>query len=175
MGLGRCRGTTSTGRPCRVRTRSGDCGRHGQAVPASVPVGGAAAGSVSDPFEPGVPVRVGELVDGFARLEPQLVESWGDPVGASARCTDAAERFRDWAWDNDLDATIRMHHDPTGEVRRPKGWAGRVGHVTVSVNGTTVDWTARQFWPDAPCPLIEPDDIYQARWGASADRVPQVR
>ncbi|AXV09913.1 hypothetical protein DVS28_b0143 (plasmid) [Euzebya pacifica] len=116
-----------------------------------------------------------DLVGRFGRLEPGLVARWADPVGASAQCTDAAERFRDWAWDNDVDATIRVHHDPTGEVRRPKGWAGRVGHVTVSVDGATVDFTAAQFWPDAPCPLVEPDDVYAARWSETADRDPQVR
>lgn len=111
----------------------------------------------------------------FAELEPGLVGEWSDPVGASARCTDAAERFRDWAWSNDVDAIIRVHHDAVGPVRRPKGWVGRVGHVTVSVHGMTVDWTAAQFWPGATCPLIEPDDVYAARWAETADRDPQVR
>lgn len=115
------------------------------------------------------------LATRFGRLEPALVARWADPVGASAQCTDAAERFRDWVWDNDVDATIRTHHDPVGPVRRPKGWVGRVGHVTVSVDGMTVDWTAAQFWPDATCPLIEPDDVYAARWAETADRDPQVR
>lgn len=184
----RCRATTAKGQRCRHPAATGDCGRH-QGIPAAGVPTGHTSSVTSDPMAPtptSAPTQAPHEADGplsvaarlaarFVGLEPDIVARWADPVGAAAQCTDAAERFHGWAWDNDMDATIRTHHDPVGPVRRPAGWVGRIGHVTVSVRGVTVDFTARQFWPDAPCPLIEPDDEYRARWTSTADRDPQVR
>ena len=41
---------------------------------------------------------------------------------------------------------------------------GGVYHVVALRSGWVWDWTARQFLADAPCPVLEPLDIYASRW-----------
>ena len=41
---------------------------------------------------------------------------------------------------------------------------GKADHAAVVVDGTVVDWTYRQFDPQAPEPLIEPLEVYSKRW-----------
>ena len=40
------------------------------------------------------------------------------------------------------------------------------GHFAVRVDDTVYDWTARQFDPDAPVPLVEPVAAWRERWPA---------
>lgn len=60
-----------------------------------------------------------------------------------------------------------------GETAHERQFAGRhdasaaipdTEHVVVEHAGHIVDWTARQYWPDAPHPLVEPVAEYEKRW-----------
>lgn len=39
-----------------------------------------------------------------------------------------------------------------------------MGHTAVRVGDTVYDWTARQFNPDAPVPLVLPYEEWRASW-----------
>lgn len=90
---------------------------------------------------------------------------WADPKGAEGQCYDASSAFA-----RHIGAKIAHYTNPRNAVLSE--WArhdmeneeGGLGHVAVHVGGHVVDWTARQFWPDAPHPLVESRSDYSKRF-----------
>jgi hypothetical protein len=75
-----------------------------------------------------------------------------DPQKCAGWCGAISDRFEDFMRD-------RGHEMTSGY--------GTPGHVYSVHQGHAVDWTARQFWPDASVPHVEPEADYVARhpWG----------
>jgi len=82
---------------------------------------------------------VSEVVRGWANVMARYNPAWSRPPGALGQCESATWRFRMWMEDE---------HGVASEVvtrRNPP-------HVAVYVRGLIVDFTMRQFHPDAAYP-----------------------
>jgi hypothetical protein len=87
-----------------------------------------------------------------------------NPRHARNRCGSATDGFY-WhlfyAWPDRHHDSNRLKGVATIEVR----FASHpdVPHMALYVNGLVVDWTARQFDPTSPFPIVEPFEHYCAR------------
>lgn len=104
------------------------------------------------------------LVERFSAEHPEL----RDPSGAHDRCVPVSEAF----------AALLVEHGVVAEVvdgvrfgEVPEFPGERLmlgGHYAVAVTtdgGKTVcDWTARQFDPNAPVPLVKPLAVWRETW-----------
>ena len=84
-----------------------------------------------------------------------------DPNIAKKRCITVSKLFGEFIGGGRLIAAYGPR-DVTGPSDAP-------GHVALMVGRTVYDWTARQFWPDVPCPLIEPVEAWALRF--TGDRI----
>lgn len=94
-------------------------------------------------------------------------EGWDTCEGAAGMCEIAAGDFADAAG-----GTVADFSHPTFPLHRAySGWQGKdpseVAHSVAVVNGQVVDWTARQFDPDADFPHVEDLETYRKRWHRS--------
>lgn len=88
-----------------------------------------------------------------------------DPVEAEDRCVPVSEAFIAALADEDVSAQL------VNGVRMGQFQGIPVvlnGHFAVQVGDTIYDWTARQFDPTAPVPLVEPVQAWRARWPSLA-------
>lgn len=103
-------------------------------------------------------------------LIDECVKTWdylADPVRAYGACTEYSFRFTCVAAEhNILVAQCEWEH-PLVPVTPPPGHGFFTVHVTVLAQGHVIDFTARQFWPDSPFPLVEPLAVYHSRWALS--------
>jgi hypothetical protein len=107
-----------------------------------------------------------KLKEAVAAFLAEHGEHWDTPEKAHGACAIASYDFRDFLTGRGLDSevwdiTIGEQHDSYICPMYPKvlGPDAYDGHCVVfvkgvSVLGTVVDWTARQYNPDAPYPLV---------------------
>lgn len=87
------------------------------------------------------------LLAEFAAQHPQ----YGTPAGAHNRCVEASSAFCDFVLDAGLPAYAAGRRVVyTDEVAVIDG----VSHKAAFVHGRVIDWTARQFHPELPWPLV---------------------
>ena len=98
-----------------------------------------------------------DQLDAFLRKCTEMIGDVTDPAIANKRCIHVSGLFR-----SEHGGRLVVAYGPlnvTGPSEAP-------GHVAVLKGRDRIiyDWTARQFWPDAACPLIEPLDVWAARF-----------
>jgi hypothetical protein len=90
--------------------------------------------------------------------------NWGylqRPTRAEGNCSDYTWRFVMAAHERGV-----VVEEWTGErCAAPERENEFLGHTFAVYDGIVIDWTASQFWPSAPFPLIEPLHEYAQRWG----------
>jgi hypothetical protein len=94
------------------------------------------------------------------------VSRWTKPETAEDQCYEASEAFVKHGG-----GRVARYTNPVKADRLPD-WAdphdmtedGEVGHAVVHRAGHVIDLTARQFWPSAPHPLVEPVAKYRKRF-----------
>lgn len=74
-----------------------------------------------------------------------------DPEVATGSCGAVTDHFDSW-----------VKHNTGNDVTHKQEHVGRK-HQFNSYNGQAVDWTARQFFPNASVPHVEPLDQYKAK------------
>lgn len=95
---------------------------------------------------------------------------WDDPEGAHAGCLDAAGEFvhhlRSRGEHGAQEVFYNHHVTPPKREEAGGGDDRTLGeHVVVHTpTGHVIDWTARQFDPDADFPHVEPVATYGSRW-----------
>lgn len=118
--------------------------------------------------------QFGGAISSFARRGGK----WSTPAGSLGKCEVAAGDFAQHLRRSGLEGKSVEYTHPAQQVAplAEKGYgAGEwhpdsnsyesgMGHTVVEHAGHVVDWTARQFWPDAPHPLVEPVEKYSKRW-----------
>jgi putative SOS response-associated peptidase YedK len=75
-----------------------------------------------------------------------------NPGRASGSCQVVSDAYYEW-----------LRSQGEKRVARTLYFVGDVEHHVVRHNGIIVDWTYRQFDPDAPVPIIESQDKYLQR------------
>jgi hypothetical protein len=99
-----------------------------------------------------------ELYEAIKAFQQENRKRWNSPKAAKGNCSDASYIFHDFltkrgfeseVWeivlDDDHDRYICPHWYPNKDFE---------GHAVVYVGGVVVDWTAKQYDPKAPCPLV---------------------
>lgn len=103
-----------------------------------------------------------------AMADPEL-QLFQDPGMANGSCGLAVDRFLDLLDEHEIAGGYEVHFRARDNItfRRsdlyayedaPHGWylggCEHPGHIVAVLGGWVVDWTARQFVPDAPWPLV---------------------
>lgn len=87
------------------------------------------------------------------------------PEGAHDQCVTESERFHGWLLDHGIEAHV-VNGFQFGT------FMGKVvvtdGHTAVQVGHVVYDWTARQFDPAAPFPLVQPVSEWRKTWRSLA-------
>jgi len=98
-------------------------------------------------------------------LGPQFAEhlaSFSAPADSGrGLCERVSENFCRHLGERGINAGTRDFADP---VNPHAGALKGVSHTVVEHAGHVIDWTAQQFWPDAPKPLVEPLEAYRKRF-----------
>lgn len=118
-----------------------------------------------------MPATLTDIVEGFRPIAQS--QGWDMAGGAEGMCIAAELTFRTWLVDNHPEVSYRCWY-VDGEI---EGWitndylyGGGQNHNIPLVSfdhGATwivVDWTFRQFVPESPFPLVEPEATALARW-----------
>ena len=114
-----------------------------------------------------MPARLARLLREFARTEP--VRACSEPAGAYANCLALSARCAEWLRSQGVECGLLRHAGslsgfPQGAGRWPLHDPRTIGHWTVRAGPWSVDWTARQFRPQADWPEVERVDALGARW-----------
>jgi hypothetical protein len=120
----------------------------------------------------GVPSRLAVLLDEFGRTEPARV--CADPVGAYANCLALSAQCAEWLRERGVACGVLRHSGsratfPDGSGRWPFVDPREIRHWTVRVGPWSIDWSARQFRPQADWPDVMPVDSLRAAWGLTED------
>lgn len=105
----------------------------------------------------------------LAQVEMELIERLGDlrhPVLAIDMCVRASKYAR-----GRLGGRCVAGVHPIA----PDGLGKAYGHVGLLIGRTIYDYTARQFWPDTPWPLVEPVRAWAERYNPSPDLTDEQR
>lgn len=82
------------------------------------------------------------------------------PYRAALQCSTYTWRFVMAALERHM-AVEEWHGDEARDVDIP---VVTKNHCFPVYDGTVIDWTARQFWPTTPFPLVEPIHVYVRRF-----------
>lgn len=96
-----------------------------------------------------------EVVANFGSVHPECVH----PHVVHDRCHLYAEKFSDWVSRALPEADIEV----ISGVKMEDGLI-TCGHFVTRVDDMTIDWTARQFYPDASVPRLMPLAAWRAEW-----------
>ena len=114
-----------------------------------------------------MPTRLAPPLREFARTAP--ARACFEPAGAYANCLALSALCVEWLRSQGVGCGMLRH---TGSVCRFPQGAGRwpfvdertIRHWTVHAGAWSVDWTARQFRPDADLPEVEHVESLSERW-----------
>ena len=109
---------------------------------------------------PGTPNDVDQAVAAFAAAHPDLAHQHH----AHDRCIPISEEFTALLADHGTDAEVVMGARVGEDPRFPGVRLFLGGHYAVAVGDTVYDWTARQFNPAAPVPLVQPLEEWRTTW-----------
>lgn len=108
----------------------------------------------------GAETRLAHVVGRFAAEHPDLA----DPAACHDRCVEVSGRFAAAVLACGLDATVLSGVRMGATPFFPGQQVMLGGHYAVAVGSDVYDWTARQFDPAAPVPLVQPIDEWAATW-----------
>ncbi len=109
-------------------------------------------------------------------------QQFDTPEKADGACHQASEAYAAHLQRKGIPARLveygypkeRFHPDSPAD-QGMDGWNHEEGryespyhHVVVEAGSRTIDWTAKQFHPDAPYPQIEPTEVARSRWKTHA-------
>jgi hypothetical protein len=100
-------------------------------------------------------IRLRDAIDSFHPIAEE--EGWDTPEGAEDQCTEASDRFVRHLMDHGIEGEIEYYDPNRSQDRKDYPYESLAGcwqHWAVRVNGTIIDWTARQFLDDAPFPAV---------------------
>jgi len=111
----------------------------------------------------GLPVLLRE----FGRTEHARVCE--EPAGAYANCLAVSVRCAEWLRTQAIACDLLRFSGsltpfPQGSGRWPFHDPLEIRHWTVRVGPWSIDWTARQFWPEADWPELRRVDSLSERW-----------
>ena len=114
-----------------------------------------------------MPTDLEVLLQEFARTAP--ARSCAEPAGAYANCLAVSARCGEWLRSQGVECELMRFSGsrerfPEASGRWPFCDPDTIGHWTMRVGPWSIDWSARQFSPDADWPAVKRIDSLTADW-----------